>query len=116
MGVSFEGYNESILTFAAQEDVAAGDLVVAAENGRVEKAAQGDIPAGLVRTVRAGYAGVQLFGYAQVAVSGLAGKGWKTLVCDGENGLKPAGGGETGRQYLVLELDTLSGRAGLLLG
>ncbi|MFA9382097.1 MAG: hypothetical protein ACERKO_13660 [Acetanaerobacterium sp.] len=113
MNVSFEGYNERVITFAVQEDVQAGDLVSVSDSGTVEKAADGDLITGVARTVRGGFAGVQVSGYASVAADGEVAVGWQTLVCDGENGMRPAGEGG-GRQLLVVEIG--SGTAGILLG
>lgn len=111
MNISFEGFNEGLLTFAAQENVQAGDLVCIAEDGTVAKAELGQMVAGVVRSVRGGFAGVQLCGYASVEADAAVTTGWQTLVCDGDNGLVAD---EGGRQLLVLWAN--NGRAGVVLG
>lgn len=110
MNVSFEGFAEELITLAA-EDIAPGDLVSINEDGAAQKAQNGEPAAGLVRSVRGGFAGVQVKGYACVAVSGEVSPGWQTLVCDGQNGLKTGSGG---RQLLVLGVR--DGRLQVLLG
>ncbi len=111
MNISFEGFNERLLTFAAQESVQAGDLVCIDADGTVKKAELGQAVVGLARSVRAGFAGVQVCGYASVTADAAVTTGWQTLVCDGENGIAAD---EGGRQLLVLWVQ--NGRAGVVLG
>ncbi len=111
MNISFEGFGEGILTFAAQEDVQAGDLVRITGDGSVIKAEEGDLITGIARTVRGGFAGVQVCGYASLAADAGVATGWQTLVCDGENGVKMDAGG---RQVLVVSIQGT--QAGVILG
>ena len=61
-------------------------------------------------------AAVQLRGYVQAAYTGTApALGFASLVADGSGGLRVAGTGETGRNCLVVSVDTTGKTMGLFL-
>ena len=121
MNISFEGFNEQTITFEAAQGTQKGDLVCMEGNGKVSKALNGENIIGVVNTIRDGYAGVQISGFAKVAYTGNISAGYNTLLCGGGNALRIAvtsganADTSTGRQYLVVEADTLTQTAGVIL-
>ena len=113
MLVSFNGFGESIATFEAA-GAAAGAPVKMSGNGAVSACAAGDTFCGIAIVPNGSCASVQLGGYVKVTYSGTAPTvGYNTLAADGSNGVKTVTTG--GRQYLVLDIDTASKTAGIIL-
>ena len=105
MDICFEGVGQVAATFKVDGDaVQPGMAVVLTDDGAIGPGADGDLPCGVVLGgVRGGAAAVQIGGVAKVAYSGDApAAGWQELVCDGEGGVKAAGGGV---KCLVLAVD-----------
>ena len=100
MNVSFEEIGRLAVTFA-QDGCEAGQVCKVSANGTVVPCAAGDKFCGIVEGVRGGFAGVQVAGFATVAVSGSLNVGYVNLCADGSGGVKAG----TGREYLVVSVD-----------
>jgi len=111
MKVSFNGYDEKMITFACNETVKKGSLVKLTQNGEVAACEDGDNFVGVAVNVRGGYAGVQMGGYISVPVSGSAALGFQKLSAASGSAVKIAASG--GREHLVL--DVSEGFAGILI-
>ncbi len=112
MNVSFNGFNEQIATFEAVSGVAAGKPVALSANGKVQAVTSGAF-CGICTGVRDGYAAVQLQGYIRVPYSGTLTVGYKQLAA--ATGGKVTVDTTNGREYLVVEVDSTAGIAGILL-
>ncbi len=110
MNVSFNGYNEGIVTFEAESDVKAGIPVMMSGNGKV-KAAIGAF-CGICTAVRGGYAAVQLNGYVRVPYSGTVSVGYDKLAADNN---KVKTDTTNGRSILIVDVDSTTGYAGMIL-
>lgn len=114
MKVSFAGIGEQVVTFEAQAGVAAGKTVKLAANGTVAPCSDGNIPCGIVVSVRDGTAAVAISGYCRVKYSGTApALGYSPVAADASGGIKAASSG--GRQLLVTDVDTQTGTVGIIL-
>ena len=101
--VSFEDIGMVTATFTAREDVKTGQVVKITGNGEVGACADGDAFCGLALSVRSGFAGVQVKGFACVPTSGTVTLGRVKLAADGAGGVKPASAG--GTEVLVVSAD-----------
>lgn len=111
MNVSFNGYNEGVLTFEAESGVTVGTPVTMSGNGKV-KAAQNAVFCGVCINSRNGYAGVQINGYVTVEYSGTLSVGYNKLVsADG----KVKADTTNGREILVVDVDSTAKTAGIIL-
>lgn len=90
MSVAFNGIDSLVVTFRAEDTAAAGVPAAMSGNDTVGKAAAGAAPVGIVL-------------------------GFASLVADGSGGLRAAGTGETGRNCLVVSVDTTGKTMGLFL-
>lgn len=81
--VSFEDIGMVTATFTAREDVKSGQVVKITGNGEVGACADGDAFCGLALSVRSGFAGVQVKGFACVPTSGTVTLGRVKLAADG---------------------------------
>lgn len=114
--VSFEEIGSVAATFHVQAGVKAGQVVGLLSDGTVGACSAGERFCGVALSVASdGVAGVQVGGFATVAVSGALTAGWKELVADGNGGVKAAGAGETGILCLVAAVDTQGDTAVLRL-
>lgn len=100
MNVSFEEIGRLAVTFA-QDGCESGQVCKVSANGTVVPCAAGDKFCGVVEGVRGGVAGVQVAGFATVAVSGSLNVGYVNLCADGNGGVKAG----TGREYLVVSVE-----------
>ena len=116
MSVAFNGIENQVVTFQASS-ADAGKPVTMEANNTVTTAAGGTAPVGILLNQRSGHGAVQIRGYVQVSYSGSAapGLGWNSLVADGSGGLRLAASGETGRNCLVVNLNTADKTMGLFL-
>ena len=115
MKVSFEGIGESVVTFYNSKTAAAGagDPVKMSGSGEVSVGADGDRFFGAALACDDDFAAVQTGGYAQLVYSGTApAVGFAKLVSNGDGGEKLA---ETGGEFLVVDVDTVSKTIGLML-
>ena len=111
MKVSFNGYDEKLITFECDETVKKGSLVKLTQNGEVAAGEDGDDFIGIAANVRGGFAGVQTCGYARVPVSGSVALGFQKLSAADGSAVKAAVSG--GREHLIL--DAADGNAGILI-
>ena len=92
--VSFEDIGMVTATFAAREDM---------KPGEVGACTDGDAFCGLALSVRSGFAGVQVKGFACLPTSGTVTLGRVKLAADGTGGVKPVSTG--GTEVLVVSAD-----------
>lgn len=81
--VSFEDIGMVTATFAAREDMKPGQVVKITGNGEVGACTDGDAFCGLALSVRSGFAGVQVKGFACLPTSGTVTLGRVKLAADG---------------------------------
>ena len=102
MKVAFDEIGRVAATFAC-EGGEVGKLCKMAADGKVALCAAGDDFIGMMESVRGGYAGVQIHGFAEVAYTGTAPNlGYTKLVSNGNGGVKT---GDNGRAHLVVCVD-----------
>lgn len=110
MNVSFSGYGENVATFEAASGVEKGAPVMISANGKVS-AASGAF-CGVCVGVKEGYAAVQLSGYVRLPYDTAPSLGYSLIsVSDG----KITADDSTGREYLIIDLDTTNKIAGIML-
>ena len=105
MKLSYEGIGQWAATFACAE-LTEGELVKISENSAVDACDAGDDFCGMVLSVSRGgdACSVALGGMVTAGYTGTApALGWSGLAADGSSGVKVA---ETGREYLVVDVDT----------
>lgn len=112
--VTFNGMGELVATFQAGS-VTAGGPVIMNGNNAVRSATSGGRPVGVALHKRGDYAAVQMQGFVRVKYTGSPALGWNSLVGNGSGGLRPATEGETGRDCLVVDLDSSEQTMGLFL-
>jgi hypothetical protein len=108
MKAAFEEIGSMIVTFAAS-DGQAGQVCAMAENATVAPCTDGQVFIGVMEESRAGFAGVRIHGFAEVAYTGSApGLGYVKLAANGSGGVKVS---EAGREHLVVSVDENAGKA-----
>lgn len=115
MKVSFEGIGESVITFYNSKTAAAGAgaPVKMSGNGEVSVCADGDRFFGVALACDTDFAAVQTDGYVELAYTGTAPAiGFAKFVSNSAGGVKTA---ETGGEFLVVDVDTVSKTIGLML-
>ena len=113
MNVSFFGFNESSITFTADESVISGAPVKVSDNGTVTACAVNDDFCGVATDVRGGCATVQMSGYVKMNYSGNAPSLGYTGLAAGADGTVCAN--EGGRVHLVTDLDKTTSTVGFML-
>ena len=105
--ISFEGIGEMAATFYADEGVKMGQTVKVSGDSTVGPCAAGEKFCGVAVTQpRGGCVGVQVSGMAQVkCADGSVTVGYVNLTADGNGGVKAAGSGDKGSEYLVVADD-----------
>ena len=103
MNISFEGYENSAVTFEADESVEPGSLVSLSESFKVQAAQPGDSVIGVALTVRGGYASVQTRGIIRHACSADLSEGWANLSVDSSGNL--SGDCEDGPLKLIIGIE-----------
>ena len=101
MDINFNGFKENVLTFACDNTVEEGGLVMMTSSGKVTKAAENSNFVGVCVGVRDGYAAVQLEGYTEAAKIGTINVGYNKLTAAAE-GVKT---GSSGIERLVIYSD-----------
>ena len=109
MDINFNGFNERVLTFMADDPITPGCLVKMKESGTVTKADAGDNFLGICLNVRNGYAAVQVEGYVETGLTGEISVGDAVLTA-ASSGVQAS---ETGKSYRVVYVGT--GVVGFLL-
>lgn len=113
MKISMKGYGENTATFNTDGIVCVSHPVKITDNYTVSPCTSGDSFAGVAVNVKNEIACVQLDGFATVTYSGTAPTtGYCTLVADGNGGIKVSA---DGREYLVVDVDTVNKTAGIII-
>lgn len=113
MKISFQGIDESVVTFAAGTGITVGRLCKLSESRTVSGCSNGDAFCGLAVSEQGGCAGVQIGGYVTLNYSGTTpSAGWQKLSSDADGCVKTNTGG---REYLVVDVDETAGTVGLFL-
>lgn len=115
MSVSFNGFNEKLLTFKCAAEITAGYPVKISANGTVAACASGDELCGVAVESDSSYSSVKLCGVVTLPYTGSTAPslGYTSLAADGAGGVSvPASGGRT---YLVLSLDSTAGTVTFML-
>lgn len=115
MSISFGGIGEYAATFYndSSAPAIAGKLVKISGNGEVSACSEGEVFAGACISAGTEFAAVQLRGFVKLPYSGTAPNlGFSKLSADADGGIKAD---STGREYLVVEVDTSASIAGLFL-
>ena len=112
MNISLEGFDERIATFETTSSSPEGKTVAISANGRVQTVTSGAF-CGICRSVREGYAAVQLGGYVRVGYTGELSVGYQKLAA--ASGGKVTVDTTNGREYLVVDVNSTAGTAGIIL-
>lgn len=124
MKVSFQGFQEQVLTFETDAaDLAAGVPVKISANGKVAACGDGEYPAGVtVSAPRGGLVAVQVGGYVRLKYSGAAPALGGAAICGAAGGtiksttpVVKETGALAGRTVLVVDQDTAGTTAGVIL-
>ncbi len=110
MSLSFLGYDEKVVTFAVEGDLAAGDLVKISADETVKATTAGEVFCGKVINVRNGFAAVQLSGYMEADCNGEVELGFTKIAADESNTVAYA---EDGHEVLVIS--ATNNRIGFIL-
>lgn len=111
MNLSFNGFNENLITLEADDTlVKAGAMVTLTEEGKVASATEGDKICGVCINVRDGFAAVQITGYANLPCADKIPCGFQKITADAQGA---AVVGDTGREVLVVTSE--SGNVGVIL-
>ena len=108
----FEDAGGLLVSFRTDRDVRAGQVVKVIGNGTVAPCQAGDLFCGVVGRSRGDRVGVQVNGFAEVAVTLPLKLGRTELVADGNGGVMA---GEKGVAALVVDVDTVAGTAMICL-
>lgn len=115
MKVSFEGFDEKVLSFVSDSTTkpAKGKTVKMAGNGKVSGCSAGDDFIGAAIAADDNFAAVQVGGYIKLPYTGTAPTvGYGILVADSAGGVK---GAESGKSYLIIDVDTTAKTVGFIL-
>ena len=112
--VSFEGIGELAATFY-HDNATKGKLVALSENYKVKDCTSGEEFIGVCTNVNTLTAQVQLHGYVKLPYTGSTTPsiGYCHLTADENGGV--AATSDTGREYLVLDVDTTNAVVGFML-
>ena len=101
MKVCFEDIGHMSATFGA-DGGECGKVCKVIANGQVAVCGEGEAFCGVMESVRKGFAGVQLHGFAKLPYTGSTPNlGYQALVANGNGGIKLGGN----REYLVVSVD-----------
>ena len=113
MKVSFEGVGEQVLSFMKASVVEKGSLVKLSANATVAKCAAGDNFAGVCIKADDSFADVKTSGYVELGYTGTApAVGYAKLTAAGADKVKTA---DTGREYLVIKVDSSAAVVGFIM-
>lgn len=106
MNVSYEQIGYLSVTIPAGT-CQAGQVCKVGSDGKAAVCSAGDRFCGVAETIRGGYAGVQIHGFAPVHYTGtVPDTGYVNLSADGAGGVKVDA---SGASYLAIQVDTASG-------
>lgn len=115
MKVSFEGFDEKVLSFISDSTAApkTGEVVKISANGTVSACDEEDDFIGAVIAADDDFAVVQVGGYIKLPYSGTAPTvGYGILVADDDGGVAS---NDEGKSYLIIDVDTTAGTVGFIL-
>lgn len=124
MNVSFQGFQEQVLTFETADELnTAGIPVKLADSGTVTACADGDYPVGVTAGLpRGGLVAVQVSGYTRAKYTGTAPALGGASICAAADGaiktttaVNKDTGALTGRTVLVVDQDTAATTVGIIL-
>ncbi len=110
MNVSFNGFGENVATFEMAANVEKGVPVMITDNGKVSLST-GPF-CGVCVGTRNGFAAVQLTGYVRLPYTTAPSIGYSKISVSGG---KITADNSTGREYLIVDLDTTNKIAGIML-
>lgn len=110
MNVSFNGFDEGVITFETDGDIEINSPVMITSNGKVSEAL--GTFCGICKCTKNGYAAVQLNGYVVVPYVNAPMVGYSKLTAI--NG-KVTTDNIYGREYLVINVDTSAKTVGFIL-
>jgi len=108
----FEDAGNLLVSFRTDRDVSAGQVVKVIGNGTVVPCQAGDLFCGVVGRSRGDHVGVQVDGFARLAVTLPLKPGRTELVADGKGGVMA---GKKGVEALVMDVDNVAGTAMICL-
>ena len=114
MDISFEGYDNSAVTFYADDSVKPGLAVTLSDSFTVQRAQPGDCVIGVALTVRGGYAAVQTRGVIKYRCSEDIVAGWTKLTGNNKGAFSYEGTDGPDRLIVGIENDQ-SGRIATVL-
>ena len=112
MNVSLNGFNESMLTFACSEEIAAGTPVKITDNNTVAPCKDGDVMVGYAQNCKCGFVGVMMNGYFNKNYSGDISLGYQKIAADENGGVKMD---ENGVTVIVTDIDTANKTVGFIM-
>lgn len=113
MNVSFNGFNQNVLTFVSENDIGANIPVKLIDNGKVAVCQNNDEIIGVCVSSRSGYTGVQMTGYVKMNYSGdEISVGYNTICADENGGVKVS---DNGRKVLVTDVDSTNQTVGFIM-
>ncbi len=113
MNISFNGYEDKVLTFATSSATVGAPVSLSA-NKTVSNAASGADIIGVAVSAKNGIAGVKMEGYIELPYTSTAPTvGFCGLVADGSNGVKVST--TSAKKYKVLSVDTTNSTVGFIL-
>ncbi len=108
MSVSFNGFNEKVLTFKTESAVETGYPVMMSGNGTVAACESGDAFCGIAVHSEGTYVSVQLTGAITMPYTGTTPEvGYENLAAGADGSVSVASGG---REYLVLSVDAVNSK------
>lgn len=111
--MDFKGFGENVLTFKCDNTVKAGSCVKIKSSGTVTAAVDSNDFMGVCLNVRNSCAAVQMNGYTEMKYSGSAPNvGYSRLTSAGTGKVKAD---TSGREYLVIGVDTANTTVGFIL-
>lgn len=114
MSIFLNGIDAKYITLQAGTALNAGKVCCMQKNCTVQDAAQDGDFIGVTRSVRGNLACVQIAGYVTLPCSGgITTPGFLKLCADENGGVKVSA--DSGREYLVVEIDEQAGTVGLFL-
>lgn len=112
MSVSFNGIGEMYATFLS-ENTEAGVPVAVSGNKTVAKAASGAVFCGVAVSVKDAMNAVQIAGYVKLPYTGTApAAGYAKLTANGSGGVTA---NSSGREYLIIEVDSTEKTIGFFI-
>ena len=112
MNVSLNGFNESMLTFSANEEIKVGAPVKITNNNTVSACEDGDAPVGFLINQNGCVAGVMMTGYFEKTYSGEDITVGYAEICADQNGDVKMGDGV---KVIVTKVDTQNKTVGFIM-